>query len=398
MSPQLPSFLRRRLRLSDARKALLAGEPEAALANLDDPCLQDVPEAAQLRERVLDALCRCASRCLEEGEFAESERLLHLVAPHDPRLARAWRRRLALESEGSQISHVSGVRRAAESGIIGAMEGLLGRMRETRGSTRILPVEATSPSADLRRRSNSTLPNAEASLDCDTFLLAVDDIGEFLVSTAGEVTIGHARAMQADLPILADLDPHHVRLVCTESFHSGPGWRIEATRAQPVAIGGELIDPGGASLIDGDEVQVSPNVSFLFRRPEAASGSAILEFLHGVECRGALRVLLFAPGRAGRVRIGNRPGRHMVARRAKEEISLWLEEGAMVIESAAKLRVDGTELAIQPVSETGPGGLRLPCPPSSRVSITVGQGGEQGPPFGFSLRPVEVEATRGSGQ
>jgi hypothetical protein len=392
MSPQLPSFLRRRMRLSEARRLLLAGEAEAALECLRDPCLEGASELENLQERVLDALCRLAGQKVEEGQFDESERLLLLVAPHDSKRARAWRKRLATEAHGSQVSHMSGVRRGAESGMIQAMQNLLGELRDKGSRAGSQVLGAAQGSGDRRTKAGPTLDRGDVRDEGvvqgqRTFLFAVDDIGEFLVAIGGEVTLGHARSELADLPMLADLDAIQSTFVRTESFHSGPGWRIEASRGQNIAIGGELIDPGGASLADGDVVQVSPNVAFLFRRPEPGSGSAVLELLHGVECCGASRILLFAPTRAGRVRIGNRGGRHLVARRVEEDIILWIDGGELVVETDGKLRADGVYAAIQTSTEAGPGGLRVPCPPRRRVDFSVGTGGKDGPPFGFAIRP-----------
>ncbi len=393
MSPQLPSFLRRRLRLSEARRLLLAGEAEQALACLQDDSLRGASEAEPLLERVLDAICRQAAQRVEDGEFEESERLLTVVAPHDLPRARAWRKRLANEAQGSQVSHTSGIRRAREPGMIHAMQNLLGELRAKRAASSTFETPegedgsgggfnefpGALDSGEIRTRSRERGER--------TFLFAVDDIGEFLVALSAEVSLGHAHSAQADLPILADLDPIQATLMRTESFHSGPGWRIEASRGQNIAIGGELIDGGGASLTDGDVVQVSPNVAFLFRRPEAASGSAVLELLHGVECCGASRILLFAPSRAGRVRIGNRGGRHLVARRVDEDIILWLDGEDLVVETKGELSTLGLEPEVVAPSEAGPGGLRVPCPPQVRVQFSVGKGDKDGPPFGFALRP-----------
>jgi hypothetical protein len=128
MSPQLPSFLRRRLCLSEARRELLAGRPEAALRPLEDPALGGVEEARVLRERVLDLLCREAARCREEAP-GESQRLFDLVERRDGARARAWRRRLESEAAGSSPS-VSGLRPASEAGLVDAMRELLGELRE----------------------------------------------------------------------------------------------------------------------------------------------------------------------------------------------------------------------------------------------------------------------------
>lgn len=398
MTPQLPSFLRRRLKLSDARKALLAGEPELALDCLEDSCLVGSEEAEKLRERVLDVLCREAAKLEEEGDPERARELFLRVGVHDPSRARAWRRRLDGELAESRVGPTSGVRREAESGIIGALEKLLGEMRDERHSrSHKFSGTFSGDSRGLSRSQDSAdqRPNRGAKVK-PCFKLGVDDIGEFFAIFGSEVSIGHARAEVADLPIMADIDPEHVRLIRTESFHAGPGWRIEATAGQEIAVGGQLVDPGGAALIDGDEIRLAGNLSFVFRRPEAASGTAILELLHGAECAGTLRILLFAPGAEGRVRLSATRGRQLYARRLEEDVILWIDEEELVVECASDLRAEGGEVRIQESGEWGPGGLRTACPPPRRVSFTVGRGGPKGPPFGFAVGPLDPPTTGGA--
>ena len=393
MSPQLPSFLRRRLRLSEARKALLGGEPEEALNCLDDPCLDDSEEADKLRERVLDLLCREAAQQAREDNPEAAERMFERVSQHDAARARAWRRRLDGEAKDrtKPMGPTSGVRREAEQGIIGALEKLLHEMRDERSRSGVRRLRPNTISGDHRLQSRSTdsvdLASKRSRPIDRTFRLAIDDVGEFFCIHGSEVTLGHARAELADLPFMANLDSLHARLVRTESFHSGPGWRIEPIRGQRVAIDGQLVDPGGAALLDGDEVQLCGNLSFVFRRPEAASGTAILELLHGAECAGAVRVLLFAPGAEGRVCISSAGGRHFHARRLQEDITLWIDERELVVESTADVRAEGGEVSTQNSSEFGPGGLRVSCPPAARIGFIVGRALAGTPPFGFSIAP-----------
>lgn len=390
MTPQLPSFLRRRLRLSEARRALLGGEPEAALRQLTDPCLNLSDEADRLRERVLDVMCREAARHDAEGRPEETARLLGIVAVHDERRAGLWRRRLEGEEASRTAGPASGLTPAAESGIIGALEHLLEQMRDerTRSGVRRRPVassgESTGDGVDSRESQSADRLNGD-----HRFHLAVDDVGEFLVAYGSEISLGHARAGKADLPLLADLDPVHVRLFRTESFHTGPTWRIEPAKKQRIAIGGQLVDPGGAALGDGDEVQLSTNLAFRFRRPHPASGSALLELLHGAECEGAQRILLLSPGEAGRIQMSASRGRHLRVPRLTEEVSIWIDEQELVVESRARLAAAGADAAIQQQGEKGPGGLRVPCPPTRRIDFSVGSATASGPPFGFSVRPVE---------
>lgn len=400
MTPQLPSFLRRRLRLSEARRALLGGQPEEALSSLADPCLVPSEEADRLRTRVLDVLCREAGREDARGSWDEAHRLLELVGRHDPQRAALWRRRLCAEQGSRTVGPASGLTPRAESGIITALEKLLSEMRDERTRSGVRRVDPAPSSGEIRGdpvedpRDDHRRVGSETELD-RRFHLAVDDAGEHLVAYGNTVTLGHSRAEVADLGFLADLDPLHVRLYRTESFHAGPGWRIEPVRKQRIAIGGQLIDSGGAVLADGDEVQLCTNLAFRFRRPEAGSGSARLELLHGAECEGASSILLFSPGEAGRIHLSSSRGRHLRVPRLREEITLWIDGAELVVESKERLSATGIDAAIQAPTEQGPGGLRVPCPSPWRIDFSVGTGSGSRPPFGFSVRPVEHSPSRG---
>ncbi len=67
MALEFPYFLRRRLRLHEARRALLAGSPAVALERLADPCLAHSADAERLRARAREALGR------EAGGAPEAE-------------------------------------------------------------------------------------------------------------------------------------------------------------------------------------------------------------------------------------------------------------------------------------------------------------------------------------
>ncbi|MFT7671561.1 MAG: hypothetical protein ACI8X5_004282 [Planctomycetota bacterium] len=373
------------MRLSDARKALLGGQPEYALDCLADPCLIGLPEAEKLRARVVDVLCREAARMEQDGRGSASLMLFARVSEYDPALARAWRRRLDGEARGIKSGPTSVVRSGAQTGIVTALEKLLGEMRGERGPT---PKSGRSAESQCGARSQDSLDGLSMrGKESDrSFKLAIDDIGEFFCVHGSDLTLGHARAECADLPFMADIDSLQVRLIRTESFHAGPGWRIEPIEAQPISISGQIVDPGGVALFDGDEVQLAANLAFVFRHPETASGTALLELLHGTECGGCPRVLLFAPGTAGRLRITTKRDRELYARRLKQDVSLWVDGDQLVVESGAELRARGGDVATRPPAGEGShGGLMIPCPPRERVDVVVGRGGPDGPPFGFSV-------------
>lgn len=385
MSPSLPSFLRRRLLLHEARRALLGGKPETALEHLADPCLALSDEALRLRERVVDVVCREAARAAAEGASDEAARLLARVELEDPERARQWRRRLDVETGPAAQAEAQSRSMHASARI--AMGELLAQMRresvaESAGTpppTRVAPPVAAPASV--------TLPGTTPGRRPLRFHLAVDDAGDFIAIGGDEIVIGHRTAERADLPILGDLDAVHARILRSESFHGGPAWMIQPAQARVIRVGDSVVPEGGAALIDGVEVELSQQVSFRFRLPDPSSSSALIELLHGIECEGAGRVLLFAQGPAGRVRTGRRTDRHLVVRGDAAELCLELNDDELFCSSAAGLRHPGSEAGAQLV--------RVEVPPASPCSLTVGERLNGRPPFGITLRAATV---RGSGE
>ena len=356
MALEFPYFLRRRLRLHEARRALLAGSPAVALERLADPCLAHSADAERLRARAREALGR------EAGGAPE-----------------------------------------AESGIASALEGLLEEMRAARegGEQGVAPVgsppgagSCSDPAPAESPREPDSKPAVDGGLDGAQgegaplrFLLAVDDAGEFLVACGEQVVLGHARAGVADLPFLADLDARHARIRGGESFHGGPLWRVEPIAGQNITVDGAPIGAGGAELADGDEIGLSPNLDLRFTLPEVSSGVCCLELLHGAECFGAARVLLVRPRSAACLRISARRDRHIAVRGLPSEVRLELADGELVIHCEAGLWARGLEGAAEQ-REAAPVSLRIPCPPERRIDFVVGSSEGGRPPFGFSVSPV----------
>src|SRR5262245_50155769 len=189
------------------------------------------------------------------------------------------------------------------------------------------------------------------------FHLAIDDGGELFVVAGPRVVIGHLRSRSADLPFLADIELEHAILTLADSFHGGPTWWIRRGEEVPVP------------LADGELVELAANLAFVFHAPDPSSSSAVLDLRAGAECEGARRVLLLAPGAAGRVRIGRAPARHVQIADLVQDVTLELE--------GANLRI---------------GGATIPCPPAQLVALPVPARGPGKPPLGLTLWPVSMDA------
>jgi hypothetical protein len=361
----MPYFLRRAWCLFEARRALFEGAPERALDHLRDPTLTLSTKADHLRRRAFQVLYRSAARRAQEGRDASVARLLQVVAGEDPDQAREWQQRL---------SHVPEVPR--EPPPSADLRELLARMRS-----------APSPASGARFEPTPLPrpPSGPARLpDARRFQLAIDDGGEFLVVTGNAVTLGHARAGLADVPFLGDLESLHARLVRSESFHGGPRWQVEALSGRRVAVEGRRVEGEPQDLADGDEVRLGRGLAFVFRVPEAGSASVLLELAGGVETEGAQRVLLFAAGVAGRVRIGAHGARHVPIAGLEHEVSMWLEGDELRVTCAGGLKVFDEFGTPSTASEE----VRVPCPPPRRIDVAAGARPSQRVPFGFSISPL----------
>ena len=396
MTIHLPHFLRRAWQLLEARRALLEGAPERALEHLSDPALALSPQADQLRLRAVDVLCRSAARRASQGRDASVVRLLGVVALEDPVRADEWARRLdrpaasatarSAGSDPSDPSDPSGSAGPSQS----PLGSLLAEMRDGTGAEEGRPRPPSTPPSTAGPRPEPVVEAAGPPAEGRPirFHLIVDDGGEFLAVMGTSIVLGHARAGRADIPLLADLESRHARILWAESFHSGPSWKIEPLERGTVSISGREIAGAPVVLQHGDEVRLSPNLAFRFLLPEAASSSALLELTGGAESEGAARILLFSPGPAGRVRIGPNRRRHVPVAGLEHEVELSIARGYVKITCEGGVRVpclgdDGVRAEIE---------KEVPCPPSRRVDVTVNARPSQRPPFGLTIAPLDPPA------
>ncbi|MDA1264918.1 MAG: FHA domain-containing protein [Planctomycetota bacterium] len=365
----MPLFVRRVLRLLEARRALYEGAPERALGALRDPSLTLSPQADQLRRRAMEALFRSAAHKASQGRDASVARVLGVVASEDPRRADEWRRHLvppAVEPVEPRSSN---------------LRALLAQMRAGKADGADQPRREEQQPSSVHRLD----PPAGAAL---RFHLAVDDGGEYLALSGKSLSFGHARAAAADVPLLADLESVHARISFGESFHGGPTWHVQPVGLGRVSVDGRVAD-GVIELHDGAQVRLSEHVGFRFWRPDPASASARVELLKGLEAEGATRLLLFAPGSAGRVRIGPKTNRHVPIAGVEQEIELSLEPADEPTELIVRCG-GGVRLIDGP---TGLGEVRLPCPPDRRIDVVLGARPSSQAPFGLAITPVEDRPT-----
>lgn len=373
---RMPPFVRRLWRLVEARRALLEGAAEHALEVLSDPVLALSPQADGLRLKALDLLYRDAARKASLGREGSVARVLSVVAASDPVRADEWRRHLAgrQETGRQETEQEERAEQASDDARPStAMKDLLANMRAGKDAP------APRPEAPSKIARSAPAPGAPMR-----FHLMIDDGGEFLALSGASITIGHSQAGKADVPLLGDLESLHARITFEESFHGGARWKITPESGGKVSVDGRRAHEGEAmELIDGAEVRLSPRVTFRFQRPDVASASARLSWLHGLEADGAPRVLLFAPGPSGRVTLGARTSRLLPVAGVEHEVELTLEPPS----DPTELRVrcaGGVRRHSQDATEE----FTLPCPPDRRLDLVVGARPSSPVPFGLAITPV----------
>ena len=233
---------------------------------------------------------------------------------------------------------------------------------------RAVPMEARAPAA----------PSSPQRLV--RLLLTVDDGGEYIVCAGDAVLLGHSRGGRADLPVLADVGVEHARFVRRMSLAGGEEWRMEPVGSERVFRNAEPISTS-CPLADGDELTLGGNLELRFRMPDPASSTAVIDFLHGVECLGAGHAILLAGGTGGRLRVGAAAGRHIRVPNLLTGVEFRWVSDRLELRSEVGVAAGGERN-----SE-----LVLPFPPPQRVDLTIGAGEGTRPPFGLSLTPIPAE-------
>ncbi|MEM6570919.1 MAG: hypothetical protein AAF957_21075 [Planctomycetota bacterium] len=217
-------------------------------------------------------------------------------------------------------------------------------------------------------------------------LASIDDAGDLLILAGDEVQVGHATSDAADLALLADLEPVHARMRLVDSFHGGSTWRLAAEPgATPPTVDGA--PSAQAELVDGTEVSFGRGAAFTVKRSDPSSASIVLELARGAESRGARRVLLMAPGDAGRVRVGPRRRRHVPVAGLTHDVALVLGEASDGDARILTVSCDGgARRAGQPAD--GAKAVAVELPLARRVDLALGAAPDRMPPFGIAFRPI----------
>jgi hypothetical protein len=175
-----------------------------------------------------------------------------------------------------------------------------------------------------------TMTQANASM---RFMLWVDAVGGYLVSTADEVVIGQpAPGEEIDIPIRGDLSRRHAVI-----HRDGEGYLLEPVRE--VQINGRRQERT-TSLHDGDLLTLGDSVQIRFRRPHPLSQTARLEFLSYHRTQPATDgVLLMAESCI----LGPKAASHIVCPDWPHDVVLYRQGQGIGCRSPKAFRIDGVE-------------------------------------------------------
>ncbi|HEV7281487.1 MAG TPA: FHA domain-containing protein [Pirellulaceae bacterium] len=170
----------------------------------------------------------------------------------------------------------------------------------------------------------------------ERFLLWIDAVGGYFVTTRNEAVIGQAHGSAGiDYPIQADLRPRHARV-----FRRDGDWFVEPVRAAagpaPVFVEGRRID-APVHLGDGDEILLGESTLLRFRQPHPYSASATIEIVSRHRTSPHTDGLLLLAETAV---LGPDWNSHIVCRRFTEKLVLIARGGSLRLRGSGSITRD----------------------------------------------------------
>ncbi len=303
-----------------ADRALLGGRLTEAEA-----CLRGIAAAASVHPAGGDSADRLLASCRERRLRAEQ-----LTAEAEALLAQRDLRGAESRCEAARQMWVDGT-------CVTKLETALAGLRQqeaalahvdalTRGgdlSTAHAALDAMPPTPPMLRtriydmkRSLAQAQGLEGS-----FLLRVDEGGEFVVLRGESITIGNLRDGTSDLPILAAIAGKHARIQRSMSFHGGMQDTLSAESGEVRVRGGRVTTH---ALRPGDKFQLGAALQCSYQLPCKRSLTAMLQVHGGFQVAGTDRVLLLKDrGRDGRICLGASQDVHIRVASATAEVELF---------------------------------------------------------------------------
>jgi hypothetical protein len=170
----------------------------------------------------------------------------------------------------------------------------------------------------------------------ERFLLWIDAVGGYFVTTRNEAILGQAHGSTGiDYPIQADLRPRHARI-----FRRDGDWFVEpvqnASGPAPIFVEGRKID-APVHLGDGDELLLGESTLLRFRQPHPYSASATVEIVSRHRTSPHTDGLLLLAETAV---LGPDWNSHIVCRRFADKLVLIARGGALRLRGSGPIYRD----------------------------------------------------------
>jgi hypothetical protein len=243
------------------------------------------------------------------------------------RLAAVWPKASWLAKTADQLSRMDTLNQEIRSGPLG-LAGLAPVPAD--------PNETLPPIVPVRRPVTA-LPVAQpgAGTSRGAFVLHVDGVGSYHVASGPAVTAGPANGPAApDIALLADARTPRVTFVRSDDDYFLQSIDSVLVNGKPTT---------GTLLSNGDKIALGPRCRLTFRRPNAASSTAILELSGARLPRGDVgqivlldRELLIGPGAGAHVRCDD-----LAAPAVLQQAS----DGALLLRAADAVQIDGRPAA-----------------------------------------------------
>lgn len=231
--------------------------------------------------------------------------------------------------------------------------------------------------------------SSELGSGCEPLLISVDNVGQFLAVCARELVLGHISDGQADLPFLANVGARHALFTRRDSLREGTVWWVQPLEGQGLTVNQSPLHEPHA-LLPGDLLGLSDNLSMCYRCPDPASQSALLILQGSQECLGAQRIVLFAEGPGGRLRLGSAEQRLIQVPNLEAQLFLECE--------AERLRIQCSEPGLSWSGGSGAQSVELELPLKRREQIALGAAQAGRPPFSLGIAtPAPIGSAREPG-
>jgi len=295
----------------DAISYLAAGEPQSAIARLDQLAQQGRLDATARRLREASRQVLEGLRRARRGQFGKAQTAYEAAARLCPDVKFFQQAQKACAADAERFAQMSRrlhemVSQSKWNEALEAAEPLLrlapdyrpAREAQQRAWEEVgMHLDFSSAASwdssgrsaagahQLARRAANSANGSSGSPRGERFVLWVDAVGGYLVCRGDEIRIGQPTGDgRVDVPILADLSRVHAVL-----HRDGEGYLLEPVRA--TQVGGKAIQ-AITPLADGDLLELGSGVRLRFSRPHPLSRTARLDFLSRHRTQPAVDAIL----------------------------------------------------------------------------------------------------------